>query len=265
MARAHLTRMRTTWLLVLALLAGTALASEGGGEAWRQWKANNDIDSHASLQRGARNFVNYCLGCHSLQYMRYSRVGTDLGITEDQVKANLMFTGQRTFDAIVSSMPAADAEAWFGRAPPDLSLIARARGTDYVFQFLKTFYVDATRASTGVNNLALEGASMPHVLADLQGLQRAVFHLERHVEKGEDGKEVVSQVKVFDRFEQVKPGRFTPAEYDAFVRDTVNFLDYVGEPARAQRQRLGIWVVAFLLVFTGFAYALKLEIWKDVH
>jgi ubiquinol-cytochrome c reductase cytochrome c1 subunit len=258
--------MRAMGALVLALLTGTALASEGGGEAWRKWRANNDIDSHASLQHGARNFVNYCLGCHSLQFMRYSRVGSDLGITEEQLKANLMFTGQRPFDAILSSMPAADAESWFGRAPPDLSLIVRARGPDYVYQFLKTFYIDEARAAgTGVNNLALEGASMPHVLADLQGLQKAVFFVQNGEQCGKPDAKSETTVKCFEKFEMVSPGHLSPAEYDEFVRDIVNFLDYVGEPVRAQRQRLGIWVVAFLLVFTGFAWALKLEVWKDVR
>jgi ubiquinol-cytochrome c reductase cytochrome c1 subunit len=241
----------------LALASGTLGAKEGA--AWReQMKANNDINSTASLQRGARNFVNYCLGCHSLQYVRYNRVAEDLGIPEDQLEANLMFTGNRPHDAMVSAMPARDGETWFGRAPPDLSLVARAKGTDYVYQFLKTFYLDESRASTtGVNNLALENAAMPHVLADLQGLQRAVFNVER----AEDG----TQVKVFEKFEQVIPGRLSPEEYDEFVRDTVNFLDYAAEPVQLKRVSLGIWVIAFLVVFTGFAYALKKEIWKDVH
>lgn len=257
---------RTAIFLTLVLAAGAASASSGGGAAWEDWKADNDLRSNASLQRGARNFVNYCLGCHSLQYIRYNRIAEDLGMTEAQVEANLMFTGQRAFDPVKSAMPHADAEAWFGRPPPDLSLVARSRGPDWVFQFLKAFYVDESRAATtGVNNLVLEGASMPHVLADLQGLQKAVFHVERHVEKGDDGRELVSQVKVFDHFEQARPGRLAAADYDQFVRDIVNFLDYVGEPTRMQRERLGIWVIAFLLVFTGFAYALKLEIWKDVR
>lgn len=253
-------------IVVLMACAGMASAAEGGGESWRHWRAKNDIKSHASLQRGARNFVNYCLGCHSLQYMRYNRVGQDLGIGEEQLEANLMFTGVRPFDTMVSSMPLADAEQWFGRAPPDLSLIARARGPDYIYQFLKTFYVDETRAgTTGVNNLALEGASMPHVLADLQGLQKMVFFLQMGEKCGEPNADSKSTVKCFEKFELATPGRLSPHEYDEFVRDTVNFLDYVGEPVRAQRERLGIWVVAFLLVFTGFAWALKQEIWKDVR
>jgi ubiquinol-cytochrome c reductase cytochrome c1 subunit len=252
--------MRSGALVLLAvLLSGGALASEGGGEAWRSWHAGNDIANETSLQRGARNFVNYCLGCHSLQYMRYNRMAEDLGLTQEQLKTNLMFTGERPFDVIKSAMPPSDAETWFGRAPPDLSLTARAKGPDYLFQFLKTFYLDAERPS-GVNNLALENAAMPHVLADLQGTQKGVFVLEKKSDgNGEQ------MVRVFDHFEQVTPGRLSAAEFDEFVRDTVNFLDYVGEPIRAKRESLGLWVVLFLIVFTGFAWALKKEIWKDVH
>lgn len=251
--------MRKAACILLALVAGAATAKEGGGESWREWIADTDITSTASLQRGARNFVNYCLGCHSLQYMRYSQVAEDLGLTEEQVKANLMFTGERPHDFILSAMPPADAERWFGRAPPDLSLMARARGRDHIYRFLKTFYVDESRP-TGVNNLALENAAMPHVLADLQGLQKGVFVLEKQHEAGQE-----KMLRRFDHFEQVSPGRLSEGEYDTFVKDIVNFLDYVGEPVRAKRESLGIWVILFLLVFTGFAWALKKEIWKDVH
>jgi len=246
-------------VLVATLLSGTAAASEGGGESWRSWHADTDINSQASLQRGARNFVNYCLGCHSLQYVRYNRIAADLGLTEELLKKNLMFTGERPFDFVLSALPAADAETWFGRPPPDLSLIARAKDTDYLYQFLKTFYLDDSKP-TGVNNLALENAAMPHVLADLQGLQKAVFVLEKHDEGGQE-----MMLRRFDHFEPVAPGRLSEAEYDAFVNDLVNFLDYVSEPVRAQREHLGIWVVLFLIVFTLLAWALKKEIWKDVH
>ena len=250
---------KVTLVLAATLLSGTAAASEGGGESWSSWHADTDINSKASLQRGARNFVNYCLGCHSLQYVRYNRIAQDLDLTEEQLMDSLMFTGERPFDFVLSAMPAADAETWFGRAPPDLSLIARFKGTDYVYRFLKTFYVDESKA-TGVNNLALENAAMPHVLADLQGLQKAIFVLEKHVEAGQE-----KMLRRFDHFESVAPGRLSEAEYDAFVNDLVNFLDYAAEPVRAQREQLGIWVVLFLIVFTLLAWALKKEIWKDVH
>jgi ubiquinol-cytochrome c reductase cytochrome c1 subunit len=247
--------------LVLAgiLLSVTAAASEAGGESWQGWRADTDINSKASLQRGARNFVNYCLGCHSLQYMRYNRIAQDLDLSEEQLRSSLMFTGERPFDYVLSAMPAADAANWFGIAAPDLSLTARAKGRDHIYRFLKTFYLDDSKP-TGVNNLALANAAMPHVLADLQGLQRAVFVLEKHEEAGEE-----KMLKKFDHFEPAAPGRLSEAEYDAFVSDLVNFLDYVAEPVRAQRQQLGIWVVLFLIVFTLLAWALKKEIWKDVH
>jgi ubiquinol-cytochrome c reductase cytochrome c1 subunit len=156
-------------------------------------------------------------------------------------------------------MPADDAEAWFGKTPPDLSLMARARGKDYLYQFLKTFYLDPTR-QTGANNLRLPTTAMPDVLSALEGLKVAVF---KDVTRSEGGELLHEQV--FDHFEQVAPGRLTAAEYDGFVRDTVNFLDYVGEPAQAARRALGVWVVLFLVAFTWLAYLLKREYWKDVH
>jgi len=228
-----------------------AYASESGGAAWQQWRAGNQVLDRSSLQRGARNFMNYCAGCHSLKYKRYRRIARDLRIDEDVFTANLLPADRRLTDYVISPMPAADGEAWFGKAPPDLSLTARAKGTDYMFQFLKTFYVDAARP-TGVDNLALVGTAMPHVLADLQGLQTAVF-----------GDPATRQG--FEKFETAVPGRLAPAEYDAFVRDIVNFLDYVGEPAQLSRASIGIWVVLFLLAFTGIAWLLKQEYWKDIH
>jgi ubiquinol-cytochrome c reductase cytochrome c1 subunit len=157
-------------------------------------------------------------------------------------------------------MPASDAQTWFGKPPPDLSLMARARGPDYLYQFLKTFYVDSTKP-TGANNLRLDATAMPAVLSDLEGLKRAVFQDEK--ETGADGK--VMTRHVFNHFETVAPGSMSAAQYDEFVHDTVNFLDYVGEPTQATRRSLGIWVVLFLLVFTWLAWLLKQEYWKDVR
>jgi len=216
------------------------------------------VRNTASLQKGARNFTNYCLGCHSLGYMRWNRVATDLGLSEDQLKESLELTGDKPHDYIRSVMPAKDAEEWFGRAPPDLTLITRAKGEDYVYRYLKGFYADSSRP-TGVNNLVFDGASMPAVLADLQGVQRVVPYLE---DKDATGK---STTKICDRIELAQAGRLSPAEFDVFVHDTVNFLTYIGEPAKATRESLGILVVLFLAVFTVFAYLLKKEYWKDVH
>jgi ubiquinol-cytochrome c reductase cytochrome c1 subunit len=217
--------------------------------------ANTNIANTASLQRGAKYFVNYCLGCHSAQYVRYNRLAQDLQLTEEQLVQNLMFTGERPFDTMSNAMRPADAERWFGIAPPDLSLIARSRGTDYLYTFLRSFYEDPSRP-TGVDNIVLPGTAMPHVLWQLQGTQRAVF-----ATSDEHG---VSEER-FDGFELSRPGELAESEYDEVVRDIVNFLDYIGEPMKRERQSLGIRVIAFLLVFLLIAYLLKKEIWKDVE
>ena len=216
--------------------------------------ANNDVANVASLQRGARNFVNYCQGCHSAKYVRYNQLARDLGMTEQQVIDNLMFGAARPTDTMEIAMRPADGQRWFGMAPPDLSLMARSKGSDYIYNFLRSFYLDPSRP-TGVNNLMLPNAAMPHVLWELQGLQKAKFEEQQH-----DG---MTQV-VFEGFEQVSPGQLSPEAYDEFVRDTVNFLDYIAEPMKLKRQSLGVLVIAFLLVFGVFAYLLKQEIWKDV-
>lgn len=247
--------------LVLLLPAPVAAAEAAGhGEAshvdWQGWKANNQIRNTASLQRGAAAFMARCASCHSVKYLRYERMAQDLGISNELLRKNLMPAGAKGTDYMLSAFPAKDAEAWFGRVPPDLSLITRSKGTDYVFQFLKGFYVDPTKA-TGTNNLALDGAAMPAVLSDLEGVKRAYF-VEGAAAGGHGG-------KVVARFEQLEPGSLTEAEFDAYVRDIVNFLDYAGEPAKRDRISIGIWVMLFLLVFTAFAYLLKVEYWKDVH
>ena len=239
-------------LLATCFIAGAAFASESGVHLER---ANNDVSNVASLQRGARNVVNYCLGCHSAQYVRYSRVAQDLGLSEDQVVNNLMFTGERPSDHMKNAMNPKDAERWFGRTPPDLSLIARAKGTDYIYTFLKSFYIDPARPS-GMNNTVLPNASMPHVLWELQGLQRKV-------EEGKAGAEGDIE-KQHMGFELATKGTLSPDEYDQFVRDTVNFLDYIGEPMQLERRSLGIKVLLFLFVLFGLVYYLKKEYWKDV-
>jgi ubiquinol-cytochrome c reductase cytochrome c1 subunit len=248
-------------VLVTALSAmGSVYAADEGakglGSNWQHTLPKNDVADKASLQRGARNFVNYCLGCHSLKYERWSRMAKDLDIPEDLLQKDLMPPGDKPAQYILTSMPAADAEAWFGKTPPELSLIARARGTAYVYQFLTTFYADPTRP-TGANNLRLPSTAMPVVLSELEGVKRAVYRTES--KPGGTGEQV------FDHFELVAPGRLSTAEYETFVRDTVNFLDYVGEPAQVARRALGVWVVLFLLVFTWLAWLMKKEFWKDVH
>ena len=172
-----------------------------------------------------------------------------------------MRPGDKFSDYIKASMPAADAQEWFGRPPPDLSLVARSRGTDWIFNFLTTFYADPASRQTGVNNLQLPGTAMPHVLASVQGVQSAVWRNVEH--KGEDGKPVV--LTEFEKFEPGVAGSMTAAQYDEFARDTVNFLQYVGDPTQLERESLGIWVVLFLLMFTAIAWLLKKEYWKDVR
>ena len=240
-------------LIGFALVSvGTAVAEEGGSGLLQ---SGTDIKNAESLQRGARNFMNYCSGCHSLTYLRYNRMAADLKIPDTELTANLMFTSDKPFDTINSAMPK-DAETWFGKQPPDLSLMARERGVDYLYSFLKGFYVDKTHP-WGVNNLYLPGVAMPHVLASLQGLQKPVFKNE----PDEHG----SARMVLEGVAAMTPGALKPEEYDQFVRDIANFLDYAGEPVKGKRQSMGVFVMLFLLVFFVFAYLLKKEYWKDVH
>jgi ubiquinol-cytochrome c reductase cytochrome c1 subunit len=247
--------MLKSWVLIsIALLsAGAAVAEEEGGIALLP--SGTDIKNTESLQRGARNFMNYCSGCHSLKYLRYNRMATDLKIPESELAGNLMFTSEKAFDTVNSAMPK-DSEGWFGKQPPDLSLVARAKGLDYLYSYMKGFYVDKTRP-WGVNNLYLPSAAMPDVLAQLHGLQKPVFKNE----PDEHGSARMVLVGV----DAMTPGALKPEEYDQFVRDIVNFLDYAGEPVKDKRQTLGVFVTLFLLVFFVFAYLLKKEYWKDVH
>jgi ubiquinol-cytochrome c reductase cytochrome c1 subunit len=213
--------------------------------------ANNDPDNINSLQRGARNFMNYCSGCHSAKYVRFNTLGRDLNLSEEQLVGNLMFNAEKTFETIEATMPMDAAARWFGQPPPDLSLMARARGTDYVYNFLKGFYLDPD-SPTGVDNRVLGGTSMPHVLWELQGYQTAVFSTD------ENG------IQHFERFEQATTGTMSTEEFDEFARDTANFMEYMSEPIRSTRRVLGTWVIMFLIFFWILAYNLKKQIWKDV-
>ena len=208
-------------------------------------RANNDIYDIESLQRGARNFMNYCSGCHSAEYIRYDVIGEDLGITQSQLKEYLMFNALQTFDTINASMTSEDASGWFGQAPPDLSLAARAKGTDYIYTFLKSFYVDTT-SPTGVDNVVLAGTSMPNVLWELQGHQK------------------YSQSEDESKLEVYIPGKMNEEEFNSFLRDTSNFLEYISEPIKIKRQALGVKVLFFLAFFMVLAYFLKKEVWKDI-
>jgi ubiquinol-cytochrome c reductase cytochrome c1 subunit len=236
--------------LVAAALFSTAASAQEDVELDH---ANNNVDNTASLQRGARYFVNYCLGCHSAKYVRYNRMGEDLQLSEDQLLQNLMFTGERPFDTMSIAMDPADSARWFGRTPPDLSLIARARGTDYLYTYLRSFYRDDA-SPTGADNVVLPGTAMPDVLWELQGIQEAV-----HEDDAEEGAEEGMHLEL------ATPGKMSEEEFNGVVLDIVNFLDYIGEPIQLRRQSLGIRVIAFLLVLLLISYLLKKEIWKDVE
>ncbi len=242
-------------LLIAAVLVpgGAAMAQQADIALLH---AGTDINDVQSLQRGARDFMNYCSGCHSLQYLRYSRMAEDLRIPPAELKANLMFTSTKPLDHIKSAMPAADAVNWFGNPPPDLTLMARYMGVDYIYSFLKGFYADKARL-WGVNNLYKPNVAMPFVLAPLQGLQKPVYKSVTDP-AGHAGMELTGVAPM-------NPGSMTPEQYDRFVRDIANFLDYAAEPIKAKRETIGIFVTLFLLVLFVFTYLLKKEYWKDVH
>ena len=245
-------RVASVLALSACFVASPGMAAGGGGHLE---PSGIDPDNISSLQRGARNFMNYCSGCHSAQYVRFNTVGKHLGLSDEQLADNLMFNAEKTFETIKSAMPAKDAARWYGTAPPDMSLMARAKGADYVYNFLKGFYV-SKESPTGVNNVVLAGTSMPHVLWELQGYQTA--HFEEH--ENEDG----SVTSTFEGFEQLSAGSMDAETFDEFVRDTVNFLAYIAEPVRSDRRKLGVWVLMFLIFFYILAAQLKKAIWKDV-
>lgn len=245
---------RIITLLVVTFWSAAALAAGGHGPALEP--ANIDLANKTSLQRGARLFVNYCVSCHSASFMRYNRIAKDLDLSDESVETNLMFTTDKIGDGMVVAMRPADAESWFGAPPPDLSVIARARGEDWLFNFLLGFYID-DKKPTGVNNTIFKDTAMPHVLWELQGLQHAVYHTETH----EDG----SETSTLEHLEVAVPGALTPEQYKRSVRDLVGFLVYLGEPAKLVRYRIGFWTIVFLFVFLVAAYLMKREYWKDVH
>lgn len=242
--------------LTASLLATTAMASGGGVQLEH---ANVDVHNKGSLQRGVKYYVNYCMGCHSLNYSRYNRIAADLELTDEQVVKNLIFTRDANGDVeksgalMKNGMSQKDSAEWFGAPPPDLTLVGRSRGADWIYSYLKAFYVDKTRPM-GVNNTVFPNVGMPHVLWELQGLQ------EKHCTKGE-GEHAVEHCEM----KTVKPGSMSATEYDQVVRDLTNFLAYVGEPAQSVRKTYGIFALIFLALFAVLAYFLKKEYWKDVH
>ncbi|MFZ9298050.1 MAG: cytochrome c1 [Hylemonella sp.] len=242
---------------ILSLSMSSAVHAAGGGIPWD--KAPVNTSDLTSLQNGAKLFVNYCLNCHSAAYMRYNRL-QDIGLTNEQIKDNLLFASDKVGDTMRSAIDPKEAKGWFGANPPDLSVIARSRaghggtGADYLYTFLRTFHVDDSKA-TGWDNLAFPSVGMPHALWELQGKRRPVY--ETRQEHGHE-------VKLFKGWEQLSPGSLTPVQYDQAVGDLVNFLQWMGEPSQNTRVRVGVWVLVFLLIFTVIAWRLNASFWKDV-
>lgn len=246
--------MIRTLLLILAwTLPGLSHAADG--HSVHLDKARYDLSDKASLQRGARLYMNYCLGCHQMQYQRYLRTADDLGIPHDLMEKNLVFTGAKIGDHIRNAMPAEQAAAWFGKIPPDLTLEARVRGADWIYTYLRSFYEDESRPF-GVNNEVFKDVGMPHVLQPLQGVPRKTY--ETRLVDGEE-KQVYVGIKADGT------GELSEEAYDKAVLDLVNFLVYTGEPMRPLAEQLGWKVLVFLAIFFVLAYLLKKEYWRDVH
>jgi ubiquinol-cytochrome c reductase cytochrome c1 subunit len=247
--------------LALALMACLVFVSgaQAGSDGLAWDKAPNKTNDLGALQNGAKLFVNYCLNCHSAAFMRYNRLG-DIGLTEQQIKDNLLFTTDKVGETMKAAIDPKQAKAWFGGNPPDLTLIARSRsgsqgtGADYLYTYLRTYYRDETKA-TGWNNLAFPNVAMPHVLWELQGTREPIF--ETQTSHGHES-------KVFKGWKQVTPGTMSPLAYDQAMGDLVGYLQWMGEPAQNARVRIGVWVLLFLGMFTVIAWRLNASFWKNV-
>jgi ubiquinol-cytochrome c reductase cytochrome c1 subunit len=234
------------------VFAAPVMASEGGVPLD---PAPNQSSDTSALQRGAKLFVNYCLNCHGASAMRYNRL-RDIGLTEEQIKQNLLFTSDKVGDTMHIAMDREDAKKWFGAVPPDLSVIARARGSDWLYTYLRTFYRDDTRP-TGWNNLVFDKVGMPNVLWELQGQRVPKYETVKSEHGGEPEHKLVG-------FEQITPGKMSPVEYDQAVADLVTYLDWMAEPSGNLRKRLGVWVLLFIGVFFVLAWRLNAAYWKDI-
>ena len=238
----------------LLLIQGLASANEGG---FPLDKAPNRVNSMPALQNGAKLFVNYCLNCHGASSVRYNRL-RDIGLTDEQIKQNLLFSGEKVGDLMKVSISPKDAKEWFGATPPDLSVEARARGTDWLYTYLRTFYKDDTRP-TGSNNMVFPNVGMPNVLWELQGERIAKF------EEKADPHDPSKMEHVFKGFEQVTPGKMKPQEFDDNIADLVAFMSWMGEPVQLQRKRLGVIVLIYLAIFTLLAWRLNKAYWKNIR
>lgn len=249
-------KLLLSFIAALALVGGAAHAAGGGLPLDKAPNKTNDL---GALQNGAKLFVNYCVGCHSAAFMRYNRL-TDIGLTEAQIKDNLMFTTEKIGDTMKATIDPKEAKAWLGANPPDLTVIARSRaglggtGADYLYTFLRTFYRDDTKA-TGWNNLVFPAVGMPHALWQLQGDRRPLFdEVESHGHK----------TQVFKGWEPVSQGAMTPVQYDQAIGDLVGYMQWMGEPAQNTRVRIGVWVLIFLGFMTVLAWKLNAAFWKDI-
>lgn len=261
----------TAAVLVSCLVSLNAIAA--GGHSAVLDKVHMNMSDEASLQNGAKLFVNYCLSCHSAEYSRYNRVAKDLDIPLWRLKENLMFTTDKEGDLMTTSMPVKDATRWFGVAPPDLSLVARVRGTDWIYTYLRAFYQDENSPS-GWNNSLFENVAMPHSMYEMQGVQTLVGKVEAdhsasgdaHASDSSSNGIVGSQYIVGDAiFELSHPGKLTPEEFDSAMVDLTAFLNYLGEPAQLQREAIGILTLSFLIILLILCYFLKKEYWRDIH
>lgn len=244
--------MKKLMIALLALLPTLVFAS---GAAVHLDKADYDLSDKASLQSGAKLFMNYCFACHSTGHQRYQRVATDLGIPDALMAENLIFTDSKIGELMKNSMDSASAAKWFGAPPLDLTLEARLRGPDWIYTYLRSFYADPTRPF-GVNNTVFPDVGMPHVLEELQGVPTAIY--ETTVHEGVEHKAIIG-------FESNGQGEMSSDEYDKAVLNLVNFLVYAGEPNKLERQSLGVWVIGFLVILFILSYLLKKEYWRDIH
>ena len=270
-------------VLAFSLMIGVDVGAAAGGSDWPLRSMQPDLRDDASLQRGVKYYVNYCLGCHSLKFQRYERTAVDLGVPEDLFLENLVFTGQKFGELMATSMPTEESKAWFGAPPPDLTMVARVRGVDWLYSYLMTFYIDEDRPF-GVNNKVFPNVGMPNVLMELQGEQREAgcgpepfdllageeavlggFLALTSEDRQKREEEIVRRNRCDSLAVEAGTGILSEEDFDQAVYDIVNFLYYVGEPTRLERERLGVYVLLFLGLLFVFAYLLNREYWKDIH
>lgn len=248
-------------VLALALTALAAAPARAAEVGWKLDRVDTDLTNNASLQAGARTFVNHCLGCHGAALVRYNAL-RQIGLTDDQIRDNLMFTAEKVGMPMVSAMPVRDGKEWFGAAPPDLSVVARSRGADWLYTYLRTFYRDPA-SPTGWNNAVFPNVGMPHVLWKMQG--ERVLVREPVMRDGKPASDGHGGTLMVSKFDTVVPGTMTTLEYDQTIRDLVNFMVWMGEPSQVARKRLGVWVLFALTILIFMTWLLYKSYWKELH